>query len=598
MFKRLSIRARLIAVLCFMSVLLTAVGVVGLRGMSESNAGLESVYRNRVLPLIQLTRINELLLLNRIALGMPIMRPDDNPERTTEQLRIKADEVEKNTAEVKKLWDAYSAQRLSPEEQQLAEQYSAAFSTFLEQGLGTALQLMREGLIVPAQIHWANAVHVLYQPVADSVSALTTLQIEAAKREYESAIAEYAAVRAISWICIVVGVLMAVVVGWMLLRAIVRPLNEAVRVAGSIAEGDLTQNIEVHGQDETGRLLAVMKQMSDNLADLVTNATEAAASVGTGSRQIAAGNINLSQRTEEQASSLEETASSMEELTSTVKQNADSARQANQLANAAREMAEKGGEVVSRAVSAMGEINAASKKVADIIGVIDEIAFQTNLLALNAAVEAARAGEQGRGFAVVAAEVRNLAQRSATSAKEIKDLIGDSVRKVGDGTELVDQSGKTLAEIVAAVKKVTDIVAEIAAASQEQSAGIEQVNKAVMQMDEMTQQNAALVEQAAAASRSMEEQAETLNQLLGRFKVSASNRLESVRAKPARETLVGAAAHPAMEPVAARPAAAVHPERRRDGRPWSGATAPVEQPAAQPGRARAGGSSDSEWQEF
>jgi methyl-accepting chemotaxis protein len=597
MFKKLSIRARLIAVLCFMSALLTAVGFIGLRGMGQSNMGLESVYKARVLPLIELTRINELLLLDRVALGMPIMRPDDNPDRTNQLMREKIDEVEKNTLEVKKLWASYTSQKLSKEEQQLAEQYSAAFSTFLEQGLGTALELMRKGLIVPAQIHWANAVHVLYQPVADSVSALTELQIEAAKQEYEAATAKYETVRMISWACIALGVLMAFVVGWILLRAIVRPLNEAVRVAGAIADGDLTQDIDVHSQDETGRLLAAMRQMSENLADLVTKATEAAASVGTGSREIAAGNINLSQRTEEQASSLEETASSMEELTSTVKQNADSARQANQLANAAREMAEKGGDVVARAVSAMGEINTSSKKVADIIGVIDEIAFQTNLLALNAAVEAARAGEQGRGFAVVAAEVRNLAQRSATSAKEIKDLISDSVRKVGDGTELVDQSGKTLAEIVAAVKKVTDIVAEIAAASQEQSSGIEQVNKAVMQMDEMTQQNAALVEQAAAASRSMEEQAETLNGLLGRFKVRAGQRLESTRlrseaghdAQPRRAQPEGEAARPS----------ALASERRREGRPWSDPAAPEQAPAAPARRIRAaGGGGDSEWQEF
>jgi methyl-accepting chemotaxis protein len=318
----------------------------------------------------------------------------------------------------------------------------------------------------------------------------------------------------------VLAIVIMLVVSRVLSLQIIRPLSSLMENVRKIANGDLTTSNRVTSRDEIGDLMAVMNDMSAKLAEMVGRVSEASVSVATGAREIAAGSINLSQRTEEQASSLEETASSMEELTSTVKQNADNARQASQLANAARESAEKGSDVVSRAMGAMGEINTSSKKVADIIGVIDEIAFQTNLLALNAAVEAARAGEQGRGFAVVAAEVRSLAQRSATSAKEIKDLIGDSVHKVNDGARLVDQSGKTLEEIVASVKKVTDIVAEIAAASQEQSAGIEQVNRAVMQMDEMTQQNAALVEQASAASRSMEEQANVMSGLMGEFKTN------------------------------------------------------------------------------
>ena len=244
------------------------------------------------------------------------------------------------------------------------------------------------------------------------------------------------------------------------------------------------------------------------------------------------GNISLSQRTEEQASSLEETASSMEEMTSTVKQTADNAGQANQLAIAARSQAEKGGAVVGKAVGAMSAINASSRKIADIIGVIDEIAFQTNLLALNAAVEAARAGEQGRGFAVVASEVRNLAGRSATAAKEIKALIQDSVGKVEEGSKLVDQSGQTLEEIVQAVKKVTDIVAEIAAASQEQSTGIEQVNKAVMQMDEVTQQNAALVEQAAAAAEAIVEQTQALSQQVAVYRTELAGGASRATSRP------------------------------------------------------------------
>ena len=263
-----------------------------------------------------------------------------------------------------------------------------------------------------------------------------------------------------------------------------------------------------------------VNQLADNMAEVVSKVKAVAAEVHRGADEISTGNANLSQRTEEQSSSLEETASSMEEMTTTVKQNADNAGQANQLAMAARDQAEKGGSVVNQAVKAMADINDASKKIADIIGVIDDIAFQTNLLALNAAVEAARAGEQGRGFAVVASEVRSLAGRSATAAKEIKELIQDSVKKVEGGSVLVTQSGQTLEKIVASVKKVSDIVAEIAAASREQSSGIEQVNRAVMQMDELTQQNAALVEQATAASQAMAEQERGLNEMLAHYRVA------------------------------------------------------------------------------
>ena len=342
-------------------------------------------------------------------------------------------------------------------------------------------------------------------------------------------------------------------------------------------DGDLTHRIPMAGK--TGDLEALCRGVNsllESTADLVKRVKAATNEVQTGAEEISKGNTNLSQRTEEQASSLEETASSMEEMTSTVKQTADNAGQANQLALAARQQAEKGGAVVSTAVSAMSGINQASKKIADIIGVIDEIAFQTNLLALNAAVEAARAGEQGRGFAVVATEVRNLAGRSATAAKEIKALIVDSVAKVEEGSKLVDESGRTLEEIVMAVKKVTDIVAEIAAASREQSSGIEQVNKAVMQMDQTTQQNAALVEEAAAASQAIVEQAQSLAAMIARYNVGAESR---------------AAAGGTARSVSS--SAAV--ERRAVSRPW--AKAPARKPvAAAPNAAAAG--TDAEWNEF
>ncbi len=302
-----------------------------------------------------------------------------------------------------------------------------------------------------------------------------------------------------------------------MLDAVVNPVQEGTRVMKALAEGDLSQNMNGEFEGEFSVFQEAIDTSVNNLRSMVGDIRESASAITSGAGEIAQGNQDLSQRTEEQASSLEETASSMEQLTGTVKQNADNANQANQLASGAREQAEKGGKVVGKAVSAMSEINNSSKKIADIISVIDEIAFQTNLLALNAAVEAARAGEQGRGFAVVAGEVRNLAQRSAAAAKEIKALINDSVEKVDEGSKLVDESGKTLEEIVTAVKKVSDIIAEIAAASQEQSTGIDQVNKAIIQMDEVTQQNAALVEEAAAASESMDEQSKGLSQLMEFF---------------------------------------------------------------------------------
>ncbi|WPH21188.1 methyl-accepting chemotaxis protein [Variovorax paradoxus] len=361
-----------------------------------------------------------------------------------------------------------------------------------------------------------------------------------------------------------------------LARSIMQPLGEAIFIAETVASGDLSKEFETERGGDFGRLLRGMGEMEDTLTDVVTRIKASTDSIVVASGQIAAGNQELSSRTEEQASSLEQTAASMEELTSTVKQNADNARQANQLALSASEVAVKGGSVVGQVVDTMASINASSRKIVDIIGVIDGIAFQTNILALNAAVEAARAGEQGRGFAVVASEVRSLAQRSAAAAKEIKGLIDDSVGKVDAGSALVGEAGKTMEEIVSGVKRVTDIIGEITAASHEQAQGIEQVNQAIAQMDQVTQQNAALVEEAAAAAQSLQEQADSLSQVVATFKLDDDE-----------EEL--AAAPPRPAPIQARVVQPVPPARRGI------AAAPQRKPAAAiAGTSAAGG----DWETF
>ena len=384
----------------------------------------------------------------------------------------------------------------------------------------------------------------------------------------------------------------------------VNGMNEAMTVVSRLADGDYTQDITLHGSDELARTMRALQIMQGKLSGVLSSVRESSLTVATAARQINAGTSDLSVRTEQQAANLEETASSMEAMTTTVRQNADNAGLADKLAQAARDQAERGGAIVQRAVAAMGAIDVASKKIADIISVIDEIAFQTNLLALNAAVEAARAGDQGRGFAVVASEVRSLAQRSASAAREIKGLIHDSVSKVGEGSRLVCDSGQHLGEIVASVKKVSDVVGEIANACQEQAASAEQISHAVLQMDESTQQNAAMVEQASAAAASMNDQAARLSQLTAFFKLRTGNHD------------VAASAHFIAAPVAADMAAAsdahaaggrqqpaARADRRTGPRPWSKAVvAPGAAQAAAAHDAVAGpsamASAGSDWSEF
>ena len=366
-----------------------------------------------------------------------------------------------------------------------------------------------QGIFVPGSTKYLKVVNDMLQHQRASIDA-TAREIDAVAKTSRNLLLTLA----------VLALSFGVVCAWLLTTGIVRPLRTAVEIARKVADGDLTAQIDASAKDETGQLLLALKDMNTSLLNIVSEVRSGTDSIATSSTQIAAGNQDLSSRTEEQAGSLEETASSMEELTSTVKQNADNARQANQLAASAAQVAVKGGEVVAQVVGTMESINSSSNKIVDIISVIDGIAFQTNILALNAAVEAARAGEQGRGFAVVASEVRNLAQRSASAAKEIKTLIGASVEQVNAGSMLVAQAGSTMNDIVDSVQRVSDIITEITAASSEQSVGIDEINRAIGQMDAVTQQNAALVEESAAAAESMQHQAHSLAQVVSVFKLN------------------------------------------------------------------------------
>lgn len=382
-------------------------------------------------------------------------------------------------------------------------------------------------------------------------------------------------------LALLVGAFAAVLITRGILKQLGGEPEYAAHIAGQVASGDLASTIDVKAGDDSS-LLAEMKSMRDSLVNIVSQVRVGTDTIATASSEIASGNLDLSSRTEQQASSLEKTTSSMKELTDTVKQNADNARQANQLAASASEVARQGGVVVSQVVDTMSSINESSKKIVDIISVIDGIAFQTNILALNAAVEAARAGEQGRGFAVVASEVRSLAQRSAAAAKEIKTLIGASVEKVEIGTKLVGQAGTTIDEVVSSVKHVTDIIAEISAASQEQSVGIEAVNRSIIEMDGVTQQNAALVEEAAAAAQSLQDQASELAKVVSIFKLNANEQsMSGMRAAAPAPVRRVEPAQPAKPKSATKPAVKSLPNAK---------------PAAQ--KAPASSKSDDDWEEF
>ncbi|MRW85292.1 HAMP domain-containing protein [Pseudoduganella sp. FT26W] len=439
-------------------------------------------------------------------------------------------------AALKKHRSNYETLISSPEERALAADFDKSVAAYMGEH-DKMVQLSRSGNKAEGRaVMTASASRIT--EFTDIINKLVKLNVDGGDAASEAASAVYQSARITSVILLVVNIGIGIVLALWVARIVARPLQEAVSLARDVADGDLTRDIDVKSSCETGQLMQALKDMTSNLQSLVSQVRNGTDTIATASAEIASGNQDLSSRTEEQASSLEETASSMEELTSTVKQNADNARQANQLAQSASGIALKGGDVVGQVVGTMASINESSRKIVDIISVIDGIAFQTNILALNAAVEAARAGEQGRGFAVVAGEVRNLAHRSAAAAKDIKLLISDSVEKVETGSALVNQAGETMHEIVTSITRVTDIMSEITSASVEQSSGIEQVNTAIVQMDQVTQQNAALVEEAAAAAESMQEQAAKLSEVVSVFKLLATAQTAPRPAPPPRKRAV------------------------------------------------------------
>ncbi|HDR9250682.1 methyl-accepting chemotaxis protein [Burkholderia vietnamiensis] len=572
----LTIRARIGLTMAFLAVLLAVIGVLGLYGMSTANDSMRELFTNQMPSAVNVAVADTYAARERLALDRAALLVG-TPDSAAAVERSRAMRAQSDA-----WWKKYLDLPRGPEEDRIAQDVAAKRQALQRNcdafgALVTAGDRDRLG-------EGAKQLQVFYNDLATASEALRNFQFSDAQRGYDHAESVYETLRVVSVVALIAGFVAAALSWLTLTRAIGRPLAEALGHFDAIAAGDLRRAIVVQRRDEMGQLLNGLAKMQRGLVDTVRTVRGGSESIATAAREIAAGNIDLSSRTEEQASALQETASSMEQLTGTVKQNADNARQASALAANASEIANKGNTVVGQVVGTMGEINDSSAKIADIIAIIEGIAFQTNILALNAAVEAARAGEEGRGFAVVAGEVRSLAQRSSSAAKEIKALIDASVERIHTGSQLVDEAGRTMHDVIAAVQRVTDIMGEIAAASEEQSGGIDQVARAVAQMDEVTQQNAALVEEAAAAAQSLDEQAARLRDTAAVFRldddaarpsVAAGATRQAPRAKPAPAAQPAAAAAPS---VPAGPTAAPATRSERDAAPKR--TAPARKPAA------------------
>ncbi|CAB3772610.1 methyl-accepting chemotaxis protein [Paraburkholderia solisilvae] len=540
MLNRWSIRAALTLVGIVLVLLTVAVGALGLFSLSRATGALDEIANGDLMATRALSDTSTYLLRGRVTLDRASGLLSDGELDQAKVAINRAQELFKLSNDA---WQTFtSLEKGGGIDQALIDEAFARRTALVHDGVEPELTALREVDLTTYRKIANTQISPLFVGFDNAATPIVKALQDSANRKQADTSAYIATMKVLIGTGVAIAVLMLIVVQLVLRGMITRPLDEAIDCFERIATGDLTQIVQSARRHEMGRLFAAIRKMQDGVVALVKAVHGSTESIDTGAREIAMGNTDLSQRTEQQAASLQTTASSMEQLTGTVRQNAENARQASQLAVNASDIATRGGDVVSEVVVTMRDIAASSNKVVDIIGVIEGIAFQTNILALNAAVEAARAGEQGRGFAVVAGEVRSLAQRSASAAKEIKEMIGDSAGKVQSGSELVGRAGATMEEILQAVRRVTDIMGEISAASEEQSGGIEQVNRAVSQMDDVTQQNAALVEQAAAAAASLEEQTRQLRGVVGGWRVSSSGHAD-----------FSAPLRTAARPVAARP---------------------------------------------